>query len=209
MTTSKLKLFAFILILLIVGIAWISLSQKQYSTDTRAYADVPDSSTPIPSLTVPQEIVTEVMDSPDGAQSLSMERQENGNDFKYSFHILDEGLREFLYTKELSSSRNMTIPYNTWSPDNKYFFLKESGLVQDEYYVFHATGENFPNLSQYINVQELFNEKIDGYEITEVTGWADPVLLIVNTQEEDGDSKVSFWLDVRSQSFIKLGTYFR
>lgn len=211
MITSKLKLLLFIFILLIVGIVWVTLTQRQYSTNTRAYADVPDSPTPIPPAIILGEMVTEVMDSPDGTQSLTMERRVRRDGIEYSFFISksSEDHKEFLYAKELSITRNMSIPYNTWSPDNKYIFLKESDSTQDEYYVFYASGENFPNYTQYLNVQKLFEEKVDGYFITDVTGWAAPTLLIVNTQEKEGDGKVSFWLDVRNQSFIRLGTYFR
>ncbi len=198
-----------ILLVLIVGVSWIYVTKQKQSTDTRAFADMPDAPTTISKAAISNNMVTEAIDSPDGIKSLLMERQEKGSDYQYSFHITDEELQEFLYAKVLPITRNMSIPYNAWSPDNAYIFLKESGSTQDEYYVFHASGENFPNLSQFIDVQELFKEKINGYEITEVTGWADPVLLLINTQEMNGDKKVSFWLNVTNQSFIRLETYFR
>lgn len=212
MTTSTLKLVIFIFILLIVAVTWVSLTKKQYSTDTRAYADVSDDSlTPIPTVIIPDEIETAVMDSPDGEKTLIMDRQKKGDEIKYSFYISDasDESKEFVYAKEIPSSGNMSIPYNSWSPDNKYFFLKESGVAQENYHVFFASGENFPDFKQYLNVQELFEKNIDGYEITEVTGWADPILLLVNTKETDGEKKVSFWFNVTNQSFIRLGTYFR
>jgi len=209
MITSKLKLFMVILLILIVGVSWMYVTEQKQSTDTRAFADMPDAPPIIPTAAISNEMVTEVMDSPDGAKSLSMERQKKGSDYQYSFHITDEELQEFLYAKELSDPSYFSIPYNTWSPDNTYFFLKEVGPSQDEYYVFHASGENFPNHTQYLNVQMLFEEKIDGYTIEEVTGWADPLLLLVNTKETNGEKKVSFWFNVTNQSFIKLGTYFR
>jgi len=33
-------------------------------------------------------------------------------------------------------------------------------------------------------------------------------LLIVNTREEAGDKKVSYWFDVTNQSFTRLSTFF-
>ncbi|KKQ38162.1 MAG: hypothetical protein US54_C0016G0003 [Candidatus Roizmanbacteria bacterium GW2011_GWA2_37_7] len=199
-----------IILLLIVGVSFVTFTKQQYSADTRVFADIPDSLTS--TIVVPGLIKTEFMDSPDGTETLTMERQEKGDKFRYSFFTSDTSkeAQQFIYTKELTLSYGqLSIPYNTWSPDNTYFFIKESTASQNNYYVFFASGENFSDYSQYLDIQRLFEEKIQGFTISDVTGWAAPTLLIINTQEQEGEQKVSFWFDVQTQSFTRLGTYFK
>jgi len=209
MSTPQLKLIALILILLIVGMSSLVLNQEQYAGNTRVYAEIPDSPTPTPTVIVPEPVETELMDSPDGTKTLTMERQKTGNRVKYSFFTSsDSKERYIIYTKTLGTLQRFSIPFNTWSPDNTYFFVKESTPARNNYYVFLASGEKFSNDAPYLDIQPLFEDKVNGYVITDVTGWAAPTLLIVNTQKQDGEEKMSFWFDITSQSFIRLGTYF-
>jgi hypothetical protein len=90
-----------------------------------------------------------------------------------------------------------------------YFFLKEKTPHEEDYLVFRSSGELFSDDARALSVQQLFREKVKGYTIEDVTGWADPTLLVVNTKTVDGDTKVSFWFDVPNQTFIQLGTYFK
>lgn len=198
---------AVILSLLIMGVSTLLLNQEQYTTDTRVFADIPDS--PTPTIIIPGSLETTDMDSPDGTKTLTMEYQQTGDNVRYAFFISDSSDKRLLiYTKELDTLHSLSIPYNTWSPDNEYFFLKESSQPQHHYYVFSASGKPFSDASQFLSIQPLFEEQVDGYVITDVTGWAAPTLLLVNTQAQDEEAKVSFWFDVQSQSFIRLGTYF-
>ncbi|PIZ66248.1 hypothetical protein CO051_01145 [Candidatus Roizmanbacteria bacterium CG_4_9_14_0_2_um_filter_39_13] len=208
MSSSKLKLIIALLIILIAGVGMLMFSQQKRTTETRASESVPDllSLSPIP---VSQDLDPEEMSSPDGKKKLILERQQTEELLKYSLFTSNESESKLIiYSKELPVAQAISIPFNTWSPDNIHFFVKESSPEKINYFVFLASGENFPDNVQYLSVQELFEEKVEGYFITDVTGWAAPSLLIVNTKENEGDDKVSFWLDVRSQSFIRLGTYF-
>ena len=108
----------------------------------------------------------------------------------------------------MDDTENLSIPYNAWSPDNKYVFLKESTPTINNYYVFASSGNPLYPDKQYINIQELFSEQVPDFAITDVTGWADSVLVVVNTVSKKQGQKVSFWFDVSSQSFIRLSTYF-
>ena len=57
-------------------------------------------------------------------------------------------------------------------------------------------------------MEELFAQKYADYKITDVTGWAAPTLLVVNTDKLDGTVGPSFWFDVASLSFTRLSTRF-
>lgn len=145
---------------------------------------------------------TSSMDSPDGSKTLTL-------DDSLSILSKPDGQKIRIYKKEEIGYRKLEIPFNTWSPDNIYVFLKERTPAIDNYLVFQSSGNMFSNNLPYISIQELFQKNLPNYSIEDVTGWAAPNLLIVNAKSNESGQKVSFWFDVSSQSFIQLGTYFK
>jgi len=64
-------------------------------------------------------------------------------------------------------------------------------------------------LGQFENyIKNLFLSKYPEFKIEDITGWAAVNLLLVNVKSQTGE-KISFWFDVTSQTFIRLGTYFQ
>jgi len=161
-------------------------------------------------IPVPTEAI-DIMDSPEGSKTLTLEKKENDGLMLYSLFISSktDGQKMQIFRKEETELNNLEIPYNTWSPDNVYIFLKRKTFQIDDYLVFQSSGNLFSNGLPYVSIQELFKKKVQDYLIEDVTGWASPNLLIVNTKANKEDKKVSFWFDVPSQSFIQLGTYFK
>ncbi|MBI4973146.1 hypothetical protein HZC27_00870 [Candidatus Roizmanbacteria bacterium] len=152
---------------------------------------------------------TSSMGSPDGSMNLTMNSQRGKDVTKYTFFTsTPEGLDQNIFAKQLDESGSLSIPYNTWSPDNKYVFLKEVTSSLPNYYVLKADGTPLKEGAKYVNIQELFSSKQLDYTIVEVTGWADPNLIIVNAKSNKENRVVSFWFEVSSQSFIALSTYF-
>lgn len=180
---------------------------------------------------------TSSMGSPDGSKTLIIEKQKGQNTTSHTIYVskTENGTRiqipnrdvrgKDLVTAVSTASASATfgintlgqivrfedleIPYNTWSPDNVYFFLTEGASIAKHYYVFQSSGELFADTIPFISLKPLFEEQVPNYIIEDVTGWAGPTLLIVNTRAKEGGAKVSFWFDVPSQSFMQLGTYFR
>jgi hypothetical protein len=154
-------------------------------------------------------VQTTTMNSPDGTKTLTMKKQPIKDLKKYSFYVSStDTVEQMILSKELENTQNLEIPYNTWSPDNKYIFLKELTPILNNYYVFSTTGNPVPDNAQQVNIQELFSQKLPEYKITDVTGWAGPTLIIVNTTANKDGQNISFWFDVTNQSFTQLGTYF-
>jgi hypothetical protein len=140
--------------------------------------------------------------SPDGKMSLTM-RQENGeNGVTYVFLKKDEasGIYKQIFTKTEKAGVSLSIPDNTFSPDNKYIFLKEASQSAVSYLVLTD--------AQTLDVSSLFTAKYQDYVITDATGWAGPTLLILNTDKADGGVGPTFWFDVASHSFIQLSNRF-
>ena len=156
-----------------------------------------------PVITPVQTETLNFMDSPEGSKTLTL--------VSNSLSILSkpDGQKILIFKNEKTDPYKLEIPYNTWSPDNVYVFLKEKTPTIDDYLVFQSSGNIFPNNSAYVSIQELFKKDVPDYSIEDVTGWAAPNLLIVNTKANETGNKVSFWFDVPSLSFIQLGTYFK
>lgn len=210
MSVLKRELITLLFIILTTGLSILFLTQRSYKADNRVYSALPDFPTPTPMIIFSNPIQETSMDSPDGTKILTMERQQMKDYVKYSFFTSSksEPAKQIIFSKEEIPSQGLSIPYNTWSPDNVYVFLKESTPVVNNYYVFFTSGDKFPDNSQYLDILSLFAQHVSGYTISDVTGWAAPNLLLVNAKANQGEKKVSFWFDVTSQSFTQLGTYF-
>lgn len=185
------------LILLAVIFTFTTFIQKENKTKkiTTTKAAAP------PLTTAPKQMEkTSIMDSPDGNMSLTLTSN------TLFITSKSDGLQKQIFKK---NSFDPEIPYNTWSPDNVYVFLKEKTNTTSDFLVFQSSGGLFSNNLPYLSIQELFVKNIQNYFIEDVTGWAAPNLLIVNTKTNDSDQRISFWFDVPSQSFIQLGTYFK
>lgn len=147
--------------------------------------------------------------TPDGKKTLTMKRQSDKDLTSYSFYVTDEaGEKKTIFNQTGKSSETISIPFNAWSPDNNHLFLLEETAKGKNYLVFHASGKPFTDDSEYVNVSEQFKQKLPDLTLDEVTGWADPALLIVNVKTGEGVGR-SFWFDINSLSFLPLGNYFK
>ncbi len=133
------------------------------------------------------------VNSPDGKVTLTMKKITNKNSVTFSFFT-----DNLIYSKVATGNDNFSVPFNTWSPDNKYVFIKEDLENEANYLVF--PGE--------INVTNLFKEKLPDSKLGEVTGWAAPNLLIVNTNMVDGKIGASYWFDINTKNFTRLSNKF-
>lgn len=151
---------------------------------------------PIPPA-VPEAQASEIISvgSPDGKFNLTMKEKKGQESTTYTFNS-----EKINFAKTVPTGVTMSIPFNTFSPDNKYVFLKENGLGTTSYTVIAPSG--------IIDVSSLFEAKYEDFVITDATGWAGPTLLVINTDKEEGGKGPSFWFDVASRSFIQLSNRF-
>ncbi len=146
--------------------------------------------------------------SSDGSMNLKMLTEVQDSQITVAFtvsQISGENPR-VLFTRNIAKTKSMGIPYNTWSPDNKYVFLQEKNGEQVTFLVFNVTGENFVN-DKYLDIGSFFSQKITDYQMTGVTGWASNTLLIVTTSDKTGQKGPSFWFDITSRAFIQLARH--
>lgn len=148
-----------------------------------------------------QEPKLTTVGSPDGKMSLTM-KEDGADSVLYTFLLKDEGTgtSKQIFTKTASVGAVLTVPLNTFSPDNKYVFLKESYGGKNSYFV--------PLNGEEIKFSELFANKYEDYVISDVTGWGGVNLIVINTDKTEGGVGPSFWFDVTSKSFIRLANRF-
>jgi hypothetical protein len=164
-------------------------------------------STPAPTLTplIPKPQVTSQI-SPDGTKLLTMTVTTNDDFTKtYTFVTADADNKNkvTIYTNTYTTD-SMSIPFNTWSPDDKYVFLTHD----NEALVLRADGKPFNETEPTFNVTNIFTDKITQNAYHETTGWASETLLVINTKLQDLSKGPSYWFEVPSKAIIQLSSQF-
>lgn len=98
------------------------------------------------------------------------------------------------------SEEKLTLPFNSWSPDNKQLFIR----VGQDYYVFKADGKNFGNGKLYLKVAEAWAETKNANSIDHVSGWAGDDLLVVYTNRPGGEMGSKYWFVTTTAKFMPL-----
>lgn len=196
----------FLLVFLGVALSFMLVGKKQINNRNASAVSIP--------VTLPVEkpvssrFETKEMVSPDGTKNLILEKQTEQDKINYAVLTknVDEDNETEILVKDADVNYQLEIPHNAWSPDNVYFFLKQYDPAT-EYLVFFSSGEIFKDDTRYLSVKKLFSSKYPEFEIEDITGWTAVNLLLLNTKSQNGE-KISFWFEVPSQSFTRLGTYF-
>lgn len=158
----------------------------------------------------PSQVQPLAVHSGDGTAQLIMRKanQKDGS-LLYSFFAANSSskIERTLFTKNIPTSDTMIIPANTWSPDNKYVFLRENNSNSFNIFVFKASGEAFADKEQYLDLTALFEKRNLPYIVADVTGWDSETLLHVHTTAKEKNSRgPSFWFDVTDRAFLQLAT---
>lgn len=144
--------------------------------------------------------------SPDGTKKLEMKITTNPNGTKtYEFRSSNSptGGSVQIYS-DINSKNTYVIPFNAWSPNNRYVFIIKNGT---DAMVFNANGMPMNDKEEYIDLESVYKTRNYTNSIKEATGWADPNLIIFNTTDKNGQI-ASFWLEISSKAVIPLATRF-
>jgi hypothetical protein len=160
----------------------------------------------VPLASSTPKVETSSQISPDGKMNLIMRVTSNDDGtFSYEFSTQETGFPKTVVYKTTADSKLFSVPFNAWSPHDKYFFIYKGG--SSNALVFRADGEPFSEADPFIDLASVFNSKFENIAIKEVTGWADPALIVFNKEEGDG-KKQSYWLEIPSKAIIPLSTNF-
>lgn len=148
--------------------------------------------------------------APNGRMTLFVTEGKASSGVTDTFSVsVDSGPQTQIYSETLAEGVTISVPYNTFSPDNKYIFLKKSGPAGITYFALRTDGKPIVKDSQTVDFLSLFNSKYPGeFKVTDVTGWGGMTLIVLNTDKPNGSIGPSFWYDAASDSFISLSTRF-
>lgn len=147
--------------------------------------------------------------APNGKMNLIVKEEKTKDGTVDTFYSqTDSSGQVQIYTETLAAGTTISVPYNTFSPDNKYIFLKKTTPTGVSYFVLKTDGTAFKNSEQSIDFVSLFNSKYPDATASDVTGWGGMTLIVINHNNPDGTVKNSFWYDVASNSIIPLSTKF-
>lgn len=142
--------------------------------------------------------------SPDGKFTLVEKSVKGGGGVTYTFSVSGKDI--FITT--VDPAVTISIPGNTWSPDDKYVFLKEAGLTGVEFFALSATTASTDQNNQTANITDLFAKKYPDLTIQDATGWGGINLIVFNTLKSDGSRGSSFWFEMPDHAIIQLSTRF-
>lgn len=206
----QIELETIFLIAIAAGVSMLLVMQRNnYQSQFSIASGVPPLSSSAEVVSSKVTISSQI--SPDGTKKVIMRVTENSDDtVTYSFSTADEnGANEQqVFTKTVDSSSNMTVPFNTWSPDDKYFFVQENTGGNKSVFAFKATGEPFSDSEKYLDATDSFIKQNTGNNFDVATGWASETLIIINTTKADNTKGPSYWFEVPSKAVIQLSTEF-
>lgn len=214
--TRELETLFFILLASALGLfAVFYMRQPHHMNSVQVISSIPNfiaqnlTPTPTPQVTPPPPVTTS-WNSSDGTEKLTMQTTLGSTTKSFTFTVTNSSTNSTtpLFSTSLPLSSNMSIPFNAFSPDNAYLFLKETAADGTHFLVFKTSGVAFTNGDTFIDISPLFATHLSQYTLVDVTGWASPTLLVVNTKKSDGSTGPSFWFDVTTRGFIQLSTLF-
>lgn len=194
--TSVQKLGGFLIGSIFVGAGTAVLVRPQ-STSTATTPQIVIASAPV--VTAPPADTREVHAS-DGTMNLTLVK--SGAEESLFISDIAGGNKHQIFQKTYSYG-GITLPANSWSPDNKYVFVEEQEGGVTTFLVMKASGEPFADGKSTIDVGALFTEKLKELKLTTITGWAAPTLLFVTTTK-DGTKSATYWFDVDYRNFLLL-----
>jgi len=136
------------------------------------------------------------------------QRGKDSNTYGFAVTNTQNNTQKEIYSVNLPSGDTLSIPLNTFSPDDKYVFLKQTGTDGLSYFALTVSGEPITKDSQTADFSSQFAAKYQNYKITDATGWGGMNLIVFNTDKSTGGQGPSFWYDVPSHSIIQLSTRF-
>lgn len=125
---------------------------------------------------------------------------------RYTFSTPDAKTNapQILFDVVENPSSSYSIPDNSWSPDNKQFFIIKTSSTGQTYLVFRADGTSYKNSQKSLDVIDFWSKTKYSSKITEATGWGGNDLLILRTQLADGTRGPDFWFVTSSNGFLQL-----
>lgn len=199
----------FVIIGAVVGFYFVHAQNKpdQFANQATIYSQAAEPSKEEPLQTVPSVSPTAPMSqiSSDGTKKVTVQIEEN-TDATRTFTISTDD-KKAIFSEKLNVGESISLPFNSWSADNRFFFIKETTREGTSILVFKADGQPFADGEAYLDLTGTFRARVgDTFDVA--TGWAEDDLIVINTKLTDGTQGSSYWFAVPSKAIIPLAVQF-
>jgi len=208
---KKLELDAFFFV--IVGaffgvflIAYVRNQPVQFHSNAQEPVANAPTTIPSPTITFQPSTTNDKQISPDGAHTLLLKTIHN-DDLTNTYELsADNG--PTIYSQTLGANETLTLPFNAWEPQDRYFFIQEKLSSGPQVLVFKGDGTTFGDGEQYLNLTAAYDKLGSSYTYDAATGWAGYDIIVINTKADDGSQGASYWYELPYGTIIPLATKF-
>lgn len=145
--------------------------------------------------------------SSDGTKKVLLKITSNKNNTQ-TFELSTSDSGPIIYSETLAPGESITLPFNAWSPNDRFFFIQENLSTGTHVRVFTATGDTFADGEKNLDLTGVFAAHSGGVIFDEATGWAADNLIVINTKMQNDSRGPSYWFEVPDQAVIYLSTKF-
>ena len=188
-----------LLVLVILAIYWLGFKKSVRTTP------------PSPITTMTQQDSKQVTEKPsaDGTVKLTetVQKTPDGNN-SYTFVVttMKDSTTKTIFNSTEIPTTSYLIPDNSWSNDNKPFFIEKVTPNSIQYLVYKVDGSDYQNSGKFLDVGSFWSKTKTNLSIKTVTGWASGDLLIVYTTKPDGTDGPHYWFVISTKSFMLLSS---
>jgi hypothetical protein len=184
-----------------------AVTQSPSTKATQSPTQVPTQAPPAVVVSGPTQTSATSQISSDGTQSVTIQTVQNKLG-PQTDNILTANSTTPVWSKTLSPGESLSIPFNTWSPDNNYFFLLDNSGSAQKILVFQANGSPFTSGQSYLDLTQAFSNYGSSDTFDQASGWAADNLIVILTTAPDGSEGTSYWFGVPDSSITPLATMF-
>jgi hypothetical protein len=211
--TLEFDAVLFLLVGAIVGmflVSYVKNQPVQFQSNAFSFSQnttTQPTNTPTPTIAFEPTTITDSQISSDGTHKVILKTTTNQDQSKtYNISTSDPG--PVIFTKTLDPNENISLPFNSWEPLNRYFFIQENLSEGPKILVFTADGAPFGDGQPYLDLTDAYFKLGSSYNYDAATGWAGYDLIVINTKATDGTQGASYWFEPPYGSIIPLSTKF-
>jgi hypothetical protein len=186
-------------------VAYVKNQPVQFHSN--AFVDKTPTITPTPTVTFEPTTTSDSQISSDGTHKVVL-RTTNNEDLSKSYELATSDNGPAIFSTTLSAGQNITLPFNAWEPQNRYFFIQENLASGTNILVFKGDGSPFADGEAYLDLSDAFKHYGSPYTYDAATGWAGYNIIVINTKATDGSQGASYWYEVPYGSILPLATKF-
>ncbi len=193
----------------VIAVLVLVVSSKKVSEEVQVTSDYAEEIEPLSEVYADNSV--KEYPSPDGKYVLVANNETEADGIvvqTFTINNLKDDTSIEIYRKDSPVESLISVPENTFSPNDKYIFLTLEENWINKYLVLRTDNKEINSESKFLEIESLFRNMHPEYTITDITGWGGYNVLVVNTDTKEDKTGPSWWFDASNSSFYKLSTRF-